>query len=58
MKRYFFLSLLLAGCGREEQVPQPTAEESRRLDEAEAMLNGLNEEGPAPEDADPSDRLD
>ena len=59
MRNSLFLSLvLLAACGREERPPAPTAEESARLDDAEAMLNGLNEEGPAPEDADPSNRSD
>ena len=59
MRKTFFLGLaLLGGCNREERPPAPTAEESARLDDAEAMLNDLNEEGPAPEDADPSNRSD
>ena len=49
------LLLLLAGCDREERPPAPTAEESARLDDAEAMLNQFNEEGPAPDGAGPSD---
>lgn len=51
------LAFLLAGCG-EDGPPAPTAEESQRLDEAEAMLNGLNEKGPAPEGTDPSNHSD
>ena len=39
---------LLTGCDRTEQPAAPTAEESQRLDQAEAMLDNLaNEEGPA-----------
>ena len=39
--------LLLSACNREEQPQAPTADESDRLNDAEAMLNGLaNEEGP------------
>jgi len=49
------LFLLLAACNREEKPEAPTPAEAQRLDEAEAMLNGLaNEEGPATEAADPS----
>ena len=47
--------LLLAACNREEKPEAPTAAEAERLNQAEAMLNGLaNEEGPATEAADPS----
>ena len=43
-------TLLLAACNREEQPQAPTAAESERLNDAEAMLNELaNEEGAAPE---------
>jgi len=58
MKRIILTStLLLLACNREEQPQAPTAEESERLNDAEAMLNGLaNEEGPATEAADPSNR--
>ena len=53
-----FLSLLLlsaTACGREDRPEPPTVEESARLDDAEAMLNGLaNETGPKNAEA-PSD---
>ena len=49
---------LLAGCGREEPVAQPTAEESRQLNEAEAMLNGMDEKGLDAEASSPSNRTD
>ena len=51
-------ALLLAACGRESEVPAPTAEQAERLDEAEAMLDGLNEEGPAPGGDGPSDPVE
>jgi hypothetical protein len=56
MKKILFAVLLLTGCDREEKPQAPTPAESARLDEAEDMLNELaqNEEGPAPEDAGPS----
>jgi hypothetical protein len=55
MKRGLCLLLFLAACNREEQPQAPTTAESDRLNNAEAMLNGLaNEEGPATEAADPS----
>ena len=55
MKRALCVLLFLAACSREEQPAPPTAEQSERLNDAEAMLNGLaNEEGPATEAADPS----
>jgi len=51
-----FAALLAGACDREEKPEAPTAAESQRLDDAEAMLNelGRNEEGPTPEDAGPS----
>ena len=39
--------LMLAACG-DQRPPAPTAEQSARLDEADALLDNLaNEEGPA-----------
>ena len=50
------LLLMLAACG-DVRPPTPTAEESARLDEADAMLDNLaNEEGPADRSAGPSGR--
>ena len=48
MKNSLILAaLLLTACNREEQPQAPTAEEADRLNDAEAMLNGLaNEQGP------------
>jgi len=49
------LALLVASCNREEQPEAPTPAETKRLNDAEEMLNNLaNEEGPATEAADPS----
>lgn len=54
-KSVLLATLLLAACSRKEQPEAPTAAESRRLDEAEDMLNALaNEEGAAPEGTAPS----
>ena len=52
--------ILLTSCDREEKPQAPTPAESARLNEAEEMLNEMaaNEEGPAPEDAGPSNRSD
>jgi hypothetical protein len=49
MKIAILLALLaLAACDRGERPQAPTPEEAARLDEAEAMLNGLaNEQGAA-----------
>ena len=56
MKRILFAAaVLLTACNREEQPQAPTAAESERLNDAEAMLNDLaKEEGAAPEDTAPS----
>ena len=56
MKNYLVLAaLLLTSCNREEQPQAPTAAESERLNDAEAMLNELaNEEGAAPQGTAPS----
>jgi hypothetical protein len=52
---FCLLLLLLTACNRDEKPEAPTAAEAERLNQAEAMLNGLaNEEGPATEAADPS----
>ncbi len=49
------VALMLTACNREEQPQAPTAAESERLNEAEAMLNELGkEEGAVPEDPAPS----
>jgi hypothetical protein len=55
MKRMILaLALSLIACNREEKPEAPTAAEAERLNEAEAMLNGLaNEEGAAPESTAP-----
>ena len=46
-------ALVLAACS-DDRPPAPTAEEAEQLKEAEDMLDALNEEGPAPGSADPS----
>jgi hypothetical protein len=48
MRSVFCLLLLLpTACNREEKPQAPTPAEAERLNDAEAMLNGLaNEEGP------------
>jgi hypothetical protein len=59
--RQIFLAaaLLMAACNREQQPEAPTADEAERLNDAEAMLNGIaNEEGPEAEAPDPSKQLD
>ena len=62
---FLFLVLALAACDRAERAEAPTAAEAERLNEAEAMLDNIsandagpsaNEEGPATEVADPSNR--
>ena len=55
MRLFLIAALLLCACNRAERPEAPTAAETERLDQAEAMLNGLaNEEGPANKSADPS----
>ena len=51
-------ALTLSGCDRAEKPQAPTAAETERLDDADAMLDNLaaNEEGPATEVTDPSNR--
>ena len=49
------LLLLATACNREEQPQPPTQAETKRLDDAEAMLNELGkEEGAAPQGTAPS----
>ena len=47
------MAAFVAAC-RSDAPPAPTAEENQRLEEAEAMLNDIDEEGPAPEGTGPS----
>jgi hypothetical protein len=51
--------LALASC-RDQRPPAPTAEQSSQLNEAEDMLNAMdqNEEGPADRSASPSNQSD
>jgi hypothetical protein len=51
------LLLMLAAC-HDKRPPVPTAEESARLNEADALLDDLaaNEEGPEAKAPDPSNR--
>jgi hypothetical protein len=57
-KVLLILVLLAAGC-RDERPPQPTAEQSAQLNEAENMLNAeANEEGPADRSTGPSNSSD
>jgi hypothetical protein len=52
-------SVLLASCNREGQPQAPTAAESDRLNEADAMLDELaKEEGAAPEGTAPPSNSD
>ena len=53
------LLLLVAAC-RDERPPQPSAEQSDQLNDAEDMLNSMaqNEEGPADRSAGPSNSSD
>ena len=55
---YAVLVLMLAGCDRAEKPQAPTAAEVEQLNDADAMLDNLaaNEEGPATEVTDPSNR--
>ena len=55
---YAVLVLMLAGCDRAEKPQAPTAAEVEQLNDADAMLDNLaaNDEGPATEVTDPSNR--
>jgi len=57
MRNILFAVLLLAAC-KDNRPPQPTAEQSQQLNEAENMLDDLaaNEEGPADRSASPSNK--
>jgi len=57
MRVVLLAALLLVAC-KENRPPQPTAEQSQQLNEAEDMLNDMaaNEEGPADRSASPSNQ--
>jgi len=57
MRNILFAVLLLAAC-KDNRPPQPTAEQSQQLNEAEDMLDNMaaNEEGPADRSAGPSNQ--
>jgi len=57
MRVVLLAALLLVAC-KENRPPQPTAEQSQQLNEAEDMLNHMaaNEEGPADRSASPSNQ--
>jgi hypothetical protein len=52
--------LLLCGACRKDRPPAPTAEQSQQLNDAENMLNAMdqNEEGPADRSTGPSNSSD
>ncbi len=58
MKWTLAVLMALASCDRAEGPEAPTAIEAERLNDAESMLDNLagNEEGPAAQAADPSNR--
>jgi hypothetical protein len=59
MRAVLLILLLLIGGCRDQRPPQPTAEQSAQLNEAENMLNAAaNEEGPADRSAGPSNQSD
>ena len=60
VKKLTICILLLSAACRDDRPPAPSAEESARLNEAEAMLNGLaaNEEGPMDRSTGPSNSSD
>jgi len=55
MKQLIVCAFLLVAACRDQRPPAPTAEQSQRLNEAEDMLNHMdnNEEGPADRSAGP-----
>ena len=58
MKKLILCALLLAGSCKDNRPPQPSAEQSQQLNEAEDMLNDMaqNEEGPEANAPSPSNR--
>ena len=56
MKPLLLSLLLLLGACRDHRPPQPTAQQSDQLNDAEDMLNGMaqNEEGPEANASSPS----
>ena len=57
MRVVLLAALLLVAC-KENRPPQPTAEQSQQLNEAEDMLDNMaaNEEGPADRSTGPSNQ--
>jgi hypothetical protein len=59
MRALFVFALLSLGACHKDQPPAPTAEQSKQLNDADAMLDSLaNEEGPANRSAGPSSSSD
>ncbi len=59
MRALFVFALLSLGACRKDQPPAPTAEQSKQLNDADAMLDSLaNEEGPTDRSAGPSNSSD
>jgi hypothetical protein len=60
MRSLLSVALLLLGACHEKRPPQPTAEQSEQLNDAEDMLNNMaeNEEGPEANASGPSNSSD
>ena len=60
MKKLIVCLLLVAGSCHDKKPPQPTAEQSDQLNDAEDILNGMeqNEEGPEANASSPSNSSD
>jgi hypothetical protein len=60
MRRLFLAAVLLLAACHDKRPPQPTAEQSDQLNDAEDMLNsiGQNEEGPEANATGPSNASD
>ena len=56
MKPVLFLAILMLAACKDNRPPQPTAEQSQQLNDAENMLDNMaaNEEGPADHSTSPS----